>query len=330
VTDRSRDRPPDAGAALATDADLCHAYRLFLGRDPDEAGLAHYRRRLSEGLTLSALAEAFRGSDEHRQCRERDRLTHETTVDLGGYQVVVDRRDPDFGADIAHWRVYEEPVRQVVRDRLASGDVCLDIGANVGVITLLAATLVGPEGRVIAVEPNPDNVQLLYQGMLVNGCANVEVLPLAASDHRAVFTMAGRSNTEISAPAAPGRPGRLTQSVVLDDALPDVPRLDLVKLDIEGHEPAALRGLERLVARHHPTLLVEFNPRCLEGHGEDPRALLAWLLARYANLRAVSHFGDDATFTDPDALLAFWRRRDAALAAEGRIPAGLLHLDLAT
>ena len=57
--------------------------------------------------------------------------------------------------------MYEEPVRAALRELLTVGDTFLDVGATIGVMTFLAATAVGPTGRVIAVEPNPDNVQLL-------------------------------------------------------------------------------------------------------------------------------------------------------------------------
>ena len=94
-------------------------------------------------------------------------------------------------------------------------------------MTFLAAARVGPGGRVIAVEPNPDNVQLLYRGILLNRFTNVEVLPLAGADHRAVFSLFGRSNTELIDAGAADPAGRLVQTVALDEILHDFPRLDL-------------------------------------------------------------------------------------------------------
>ena len=249
-------------------------------------------------------------------------------MDLGGYQVVVRRSDPDFGADLAHWRVYEEPVRQAMREHLGPDDVCLDVGANVGVMTFLASSCVGPGGRVIAVEPNPDNVQLLYRGIVVNQFTNVEVLPLAAADRRAVFSLSGRSNTELVDLDGPDVTGRLAQSAVLDEILRDLPRLDLIKMDIEGSEPAALRGLRRLVTTHRPALVVEFNPRCLERRGENAQAFAGQVLELYPRVRALSAFGDDEPFTRADDLMTFWRRRATEISAEGTLPEGLLHFDL--
>ncbi|MEE2637074.1 MAG: hypothetical protein VYE68_07580, partial [Acidobacteriota bacterium] len=90
----------------------------------------------------------------------------------------------------------------------------------------------------------------------------------------------------------------------------------------------ALRGLERSVARHRPTLVVEFNPRCLERQGHEPADLLGWLLERYPQVRAVSQFGDDRYCHGVEELMTFWQRRAAEVAAEGKLPPGLLHLDL--
>jgi len=314
----------------ATESDVYAAYRLILGREPDVAGLRHYRELVADGLPRTALAHAFLHSEEHHQQLQQEHRAGEVAVDLGGYQVMVDRSDPDFGADIAHWRIYEEPVRQALREQLTADDICLDVGANVGVMTFLAATVVGPHGRVIAVEPNPDNIQLLYRGLLLNRLDNVEVLPLAASDRRSVFALSGHSNSELQNAGPPDANHRLVQAAALDDLLGDLPRLDLVKLDIEGSEPAALRGLERLVTTYRPTLLVEFNPRCLTRRGEDPSAFAERLLELYPTVRAISHFGDDERFRRAGDLLSFWRRRADEVTAAGRLPQDLLHFDLVT
>ena len=80
---------------------------------------------------------------------------------MGGYQVCVQRRDLEFARNIIATHDYEPHVRRAVRKRIGAGDVVVDVGANVGCIALLAATLVGDEGMVVAVEPNPDNLQML-------------------------------------------------------------------------------------------------------------------------------------------------------------------------
>lgn len=321
----SRDDPPAGWSKWATAEDVRYAYRLILRRPADPGGLAHYLRLVERGISLEYLAESFAASDEAQE----DRLP--TPVDLGGYRVCVQKRDAEFGRNILATKEYEPHVRRAVAERLRAGDVVVDIGANVGCIALQAAGIVGREGLVVAVEPNPDNLQMLYAGIVLNGLDNVRVLPHAASAAASVVSLSDNpSNSHVLAAQAPGGPRSVyAQTVALDEALAWLPRLDLVKIDIEGHEIAALDGFATLVARHRPALVVEFNPRCLRKQGEDaPAALLDRILALYPAVRALSAFGDDERFSRTPDALAYWRRRDREIADAGLLPDGMLHFDL--
>jgi FkbM family methyltransferase len=311
-----------------TDDDIAYCYRVFLHRDPDPDGLAHYGGRARAGATFGELVENFVHSDEFRM-RVGVSPQHDIAeVDLGGYRVAVHRLDPDFGNHIFSFHEYEEHVRSALRAHVREGDVFVDIGANVGVMTLLAATIVGTRGHVVAVEPNPANLQMLYRGMMLNRMTNVEVLPYAASNARGLFTLGGLSNAHLMDPGSPNAGADLAQSVVLDDLLGDMPRLDCVKIDVEGHEPAATQGFWRNLTRHRPALLVEFNPLTLARAGEDMIGYAELLLSIYPSLRATSAFGDDAVFDRADALVEYLHGRDREISAAGKLPAGVLHLDL--
>jgi FkbM family methyltransferase len=321
--------PPPVAVDRATETDIVYAYRLILRRDPDEEGLAHYRRVVGSGFSLQQLIRSFENSEEHRFRVDDD--TRPVPVDLGGYQVLVQKLDTDFGQAILDTHQYEEHLRAAIRAQAREGDVCLDVGANVGVVALLAATVVGPRGRVIAVEPNPDNLQLLYRGIVLNRLENVQVLPFAASNRRAIVTLTGgTSNSHVIAARAPVDRGHFVQTVVLDEILGDLDRLDLVKIDIEGQEPAALRGLSRLITRHRPALFVEFNPTCLVARQQDPGDLLRQIFSWYPEVDVTSAFGDRATFGQAEDLLAYWDRRTREVAAAGLLPEGELHFDLVT
>jgi FkbM family methyltransferase len=323
----------DTHAARATDQAVYWCYRILLRREPDADGLSHFRRLVAAGLSVDELIGHFIQSEEYREKqrvyqREMEARGEPVAVDLGGYQVVVRRTDLDFGSGIFESRRYEDHVRQVVRDLVEPGDVVVDVGANVGVIALLAASLVQEEGQVVAVEPNPDNVQLLYRGIVLNGYQNITVLPFAASGKRAIFSLTGgTSNTHIIGANAT-HDGHLAQSIVLDEALSGLSRLDFVKMDIEGHEPLALEGARALLKRHKPTLLIEFNPRCLDIQQCDPAKYVSALLEIHSSARAISSFGDDFVFERPDQLLQFWTKRDREIAALGLLPKGMLHFDL--
>ena len=96
---------------------------------------------MSDGLSLDRLIRSFVNSDEYR-LRQTDESTP-TPVDLGGYHVCIQKLDTDFGQGIFHSHKYEEHVRQAARENLHEGDVAVDVGANVGVLTFLAASIVG-------------------------------------------------------------------------------------------------------------------------------------------------------------------------------------------
>jgi FkbM family methyltransferase len=213
---------------------------------------------------------------------------------------------------------------------LRKGQTFVDIGANVGCISLLAAKLVGPTGTVISVEPNPTNVQRLYAGIVLNRFENVRVLPYAASDRRATFSLMGSSsNSSLTLAKSYDVQGHYVQSIVLDEELAGLPSIDFVKIDVEGYEPVALEGFSRLLRKHRPTILTEFNPRCLrEIHGRAPIDYLAQLFSLSRRLRVITIFGDSVTFTDSNDLMTYWEHRDRELTAKGLLPRGMLQFDV--
>lgn len=299
------------------------AYRLILDREADEGGLAHYAAQAArEGLTLARLRAILLDSEEYR-ARARRRLSR---VDLGGALVVVDAEDPAFGAVIARGGGWEPHVGAILARHLGPGAVFVDVGANVGVMAFQAARLVGETGRVIAFEPDPANAALFLQGVVANRFDQVLLLPLALSDRRAVFALQGGSNAYL---VAAGATDVMAQAVPGDEILGGEPRIDMIKLDIEGHEPQALRGLARTLARHRPLVLCEFNPRCLRSHiGEAPAAFAARLFALAPEITAIEHDGRENRVTGPDALMALWEARDREATEARRLPAGMLHFDL--
>ena len=312
---------------VVTDDDIYYCYRLFLRRPPDPDGLAHHRREMARGISLDELVNQFITSDEARGPARWG----PTTVEMGGYRVCINEEleTEPFLRRIVNTREYEPHVRQAIRDCVQEGDVVVDVGANVGCIALLAAALVGARGLVAAVEPVPENVQLLYAGMEVNEAHNVRVLPYAASDRAGVVSIAGGSNAHLVAAQPPGPAAVYAQAVRLDDALSWLSRLDLVKIDVEGHEVLAFDGFRNLIERHRPALVIEFNPTCMINHEHgDPAALLDRILSLYPRVRVTSQLGDDVSFERATDLLGYWERRNAELTAARRIPDDSLHFDL--
>jgi FkbM family methyltransferase len=152
----------------------------------------------------------------------------------------------------------------------------VDGGAHIGYFTCQAARLVGPRGLVLAFEPAPRNFELLRANVWRNGFGNVVCFPWALGDESAIAPLAvSETNTGDNRLGAGG--DVLVRVARLDDVLAVRPPVDVVKLDVQGWEEAALRGMEQLLAGSPGALvLVELSPADARAAGSDPRALLDW------------------------------------------------------
>jgi FkbM family methyltransferase len=140
--------------------------------------------------------------------------------------------------------------------------VVVDIGANIGYYTLLAAKLIGSVGKVIAFEPSSDNCALLQQSLQVNGLTNVVLMPYAVADLDGTVSYGmddsnGRIAVDLRTDLTP------VPAVTLDRVLAGEPRIDFIKMDIEGAEGRALRGMQQLLRTHRPIVCTEFSPDSL-------------------------------------------------------------------
>lgn len=164
---------------------------------------------------------------------------------------------------------------------LKTGDVVVDIGAHVGYFTLIAARSVGPEGRVYAFEPDPENYALLVRNIELNGYQNI--IPI----QKAVWNITGKlplfstgldsGQHSLCRAGKYERASQFVETITLDTFLEEegLPKIDLIKMDIEGAEPVALEGMQRLLRRgDNLKLIVEFCPVLLKRAGLDPADFL--------------------------------------------------------
>ena len=253
-------------------------------------------------------------------------------VERDGYRVHARASDAHIGANVIAGRAHDANVEAALRARLRPGATFLDIGANIGVFTGLGASLVGPDGRVVAVEPIARNVELIERMCRFNGFSNVRVIRAAASDRAGDIAL--RTDATTSNAATPEAAGvRLraetattldVPAVVLDDALADLDRLDVVKVDVAGMEPRVLRGMRTLLERFRPALITEFHPWAIErASGEAPIEVLRALWSIYGTGSVLHRDGTVERVADADAVMSAWRRVDEALGTNG-----VAHLDL--
>lgn len=302
------------------------AYRWILGRDADPSGMEHYSGRLRSGeLSEDGLRRILIECPEFVEAQ-----TNYAVVDMGnGLTVVVDPNEPEFGKYIAADHVWEAHIVDAIRSTLKAGDCFVDIGANVGVMSFNAADVVGPQGRVIGFEPNPRNISAFRRGIVANGFDHVILYPFAVSDHRAMIGVTSASNGKVIGDAVATQAADVIQAVVPDEILAHEARVDLVKIDIEGYEPQALRGLAGTLARHRPAMLCEFNPMCLKEQGHaDPSAFAEAVFGLTSMVQLVEHDRSRTDVRSASDLMALWHERDEIATRTGHLPAGWVHFDL--
>jgi FkbM family methyltransferase len=181
-------------------------------------------------------------------------------------------------------RTYEPNTLSVLRRFLREGDTFLDVGANVGIISLAASRWVGAAGRVYAFEPSRREFDNLVDTLERNAVTNVRPLPLAvtARSGSAELRVASASHAGLNTlgDAFPYEGVDVhslerVNTTTLDEfaEAERIARIAVIKLDVEGAELAALTGARRVLGEHRPVLVVEVFSRSLEANGATPEAL---------------------------------------------------------
>ena len=215
-----------------------------------------------------------------------DRFENLSKVNVFGRPMYLDLRDLGFARPLYVHGVHEPVETEFLAKTLRPGMTFVDIGAHVGYYTLLGAEAVGKEGKVIAFEPEPYNLEILGKNVAMNDLTNVVVEDKAISDRSGpaeIFlskvnygdhrTFRGRGTTEES------RPIVAIEATTLDEYVHRYElSVDVIKMDIQGAEPAALHGMRRTLAENENIILVmEFQPSGLRAFGVKPEDFLRQL-----------------------------------------------------
>ena len=217
-----------------------------------------------------------------------------------GAKILVDTRDAAISPWIALDGLWETHVTEWLQRTLRPGQVFVDVGANVGYFTLLGGQLVGPRGRVVAVEAHPRLAELLRRNVIMNG-----VYGYVTTWHRAAWSTSTslqlRQRLNFSGASSVGAIGeealdRLgdteevveVQAVPVDDLLEGLPPVDVLKMDIEGAELQAFIGLSRtLAASPGISVMFEWAPALMEAVGDKAEALVELLEGHGLHFRLI-------------------------------------------
>jgi FkbM family methyltransferase len=255
---------------MKTQCFITALYEGVLGRDADAAGRANWIWHLKNGMDPAAVVRGFVSANV---AKNADGIAPAPSLELEELSfhdmtLTVKKGDP-VQEEIRRYGEHEPWVTNALLSKLRPDSVMVDIGANVGSLSLVAARH-APNGTVFAIEAFPDNTKLLQENVRRNSADNVRIVPIGASDQLGFMTMFCGSDTSNGAVRGGSadvlRDPRFVNvpSITMDQLFSDCERLDLIKIDIEGHEPKALRGAEKIIRKHRPTIICEFSPAYIQ------------------------------------------------------------------
>lgn len=200
--------------------------------------------------------------------------------------------DPSVVADVQGHKMYLDPLdtlnlsvrgvwgpfeTETFKKQIKKGDTVLDIGGHIGYYTLISAKLVGESGKVYVFEPDPTNFSILKKNVELNGYKNVVLVNKAVSDKTGKCKLyldekdlGGHSINDIKDKMKSIE----IESVKLDDFLKNE-KVDFIKMDIEGAEPKAIKGMGSILKRNNDVkIFMEFVPHFLRKSGTTPEEFL--------------------------------------------------------
>jgi FkbM family methyltransferase len=206
---------------------------------------------------------------------------------MHGYRMELDLSDNVERATYFLGR-YVDLASQLVLDTLLKpGDTFIDVGANIGMMTLLAASRVGDQGRVLSFEPQPLCCERIRQSLADNGIRHVQIHNVGLADRADELTLrvhvGGRIMASFSIPEGDPSVGEEIRIPVVrgDDLVRGQVVGDLlIKIDVEGYELHVLRGLEATIEGHRPPIMTEVIPYLLRRSGVDEHQLFSYLRER--------------------------------------------------
>lgn len=227
-------------------------------------------------------------------------------IESHGNRMYADSKDEGVLPLLQKGGIYEEYETGLFKSLISPGDVVIDIGANIGHYTLIAARLVGDDGKIFAFEPDAHNFELLQKNIELNGFTNVTAINKAVSSSAGTVTfyldrynLGGHS---ISADNIYNSAGAVeVETVALDEFLQGAEtggRVNLIKSDTQGAEGFILEGARRTLEEHRPAMLMELWPFGLRNAGYNPEKLIRNLEGLGYGFNVIDKESEDAWQAD--------------------------------
>lgn len=161
---------------------------------------------------------------------------------------------------------YEAEIGKLIRTCLKPGYIALDIGANIGLQSIRMSQCCGEEGLVLAFEPLTYLQEKFDKNIALNNCTNVKLFPFALSDNETAIDIKINENNwnqgtfSLNNTNNGNKSQQLTVKIADKlEAIEKLPKLHLIKIDVEGFEYHVLRGLKATLQKHRPRIIFEYD-----------------------------------------------------------------------
>ncbi|MBI2061760.1 MAG: FkbM family methyltransferase [Nitrospirae bacterium] len=195
--------------------------------------------------------------------------------------------------DAYHSKPYEPFTAQLFTESVRRGARVVDVGAQFGYFSVLAARKTGAEGRVLAFEPVPTNLTVLRRNIDLHECGGiVTIVPKAVGEESGTASIllseGSHSHGLYPHPDIRTKGELKVECVALDDEIGSE-KVDVIKMDIEGHEPYALKGMKKTLSRNRDlVLLLELAPVLLRSGGTPPDAFVRQIRELGFSIQAIN------------------------------------------
>lgn len=263
---------------------ITDAFEFLYSKKPDEAALARARHLIGREYIekISDLRLLIMGQD--RQSYPTSMIVRFNEADLRYVNVeninfALDGADTSISGSIINGNSYEPHVTDVFRRYIKSGWRVVDIGANIGYFTMLAASIVGEHGEVLAFDPNSENCRLILINAARSNFNNIKLHPVALSGETgyAYFSSHIGSNggmVSFHQDNLMNGMGLVVPTARLDDLIKRP--VDFIKIDVEGAEHSVFRGALNVLSSYRPIVSSEFSCEMIRRvSGVNPREYLA-------------------------------------------------------
>ena len=198
-------------------------------------------------------------------------------ADIQESKMYIDPKDEFIGVPMLV-EGYEKYETKLFKKYIKENMGVIDIGANIGYYSLLAAKLVGKNGKVYAFEPETANYKMLLKNVEINGYTNI------VSEQKALSNKNGKTELFLSKVNS-GEPSICKKNISADDGFVEVEtirlddvikdtHIDFIKMDVQGAEGLVLDGAENILRNNNLKIMMEFWPAGLSNMGTDPQGLL--------------------------------------------------------